>query len=201
MFVCVYHTLAKSSESSSSAQEIKTSTRNLPLFTTVSWTMDTSQLISYPFSSRVSTMPTTNFLSSKPNERKQRRLGWVMQMRKYSSISLFTHRTHPQVLSSVFGDTPNEVALHLGSLNSNKYSCYEDTLQGHLAEYLIYLSTAQSFWFSLNSSYDNDFHLSQQFGMTAHNYECLLVAANLAVFHQSWGFTIKILQWKKFLDP
>jgi hypothetical protein len=60
--------------------------------------------------------------------------------------------------------------------------CYEDTLHGHLAEYLIYLSTAQSFWFSLNSSYDHDFHLSQQFGMTAHSYECLLVAANQAVF-------------------
>jgi hypothetical protein len=36
--------------------------------------------------------------------------------------------------------------------------------------------------------------------MTAHSYECLLVAANLAVFHKSWGFTIKILQWKKFLE-
>jgi hypothetical protein len=60
---------------------------------------------------------------------------------------------------------------------------------------MIYLSTAQSFWFSLNSSYDHDFHLSQRFGMTAHSYECLLVAANLAVFHKSWGFTIKILQY------
>ncbi len=36
--------------------------------------------------------------------------------------------------------------------------------------------------------------------MTAHSYECLLVAADLAVFHKSWGFTIKILQWKKFLE-
>jgi hypothetical protein len=75
-------------------------------------------------------------------------------------------------------------------------SCYEDTLQCNLADYLIYLSTAQSFWFSLNSSYGHDFHLSQRFGMMAHSYECLLVAANLAVFHKSWawGFTIKILQ-------
>jgi hypothetical protein len=36
--------------------------------------------------------------------------------------------------------------------------------------------------------------------MTTHSYECLLVAANLAVFHKSWGFTIKILHWKKFLE-
>jgi len=46
----------------------------------------------------------------------------------------------------------------------------------------------------------HDFHLSQQFGMTTHSYECLFVAANLAVFHKSWGFTIKILHWKKFLE-
>ena len=88
----------------------------------------------------------------------------------------------------------------MGSLNSNMSLCYEDTLHGHLAEYMIYLSTAQSFWFSLNLSYDHDFDLSQRFGMMAHSYECLLVAANLAVFHKSWGFTINILQWKKFLE-
>ena len=38
-------------------------------------------------------------------------------------------------------------------------SCYEDTLHGHLAEYMIYLSTAQSFWFSLNLSYNNGWHV------------------------------------------
>ena len=34
--------------------------------------------------------------------------------------------------------------------------------------------------------------------MMAHDYECLLVAANLAVF--TWGIIVKILQWKKFLE-
>ena len=34
--------------------------------------------------------------------------------------------------------------------------------------------------------------------MTAHDYECLLVAANLAFF--TWGIIVKILQWKKFLE-
>ena len=77
---------------------------------------------------------------------------------------------------------------------------YDGGLLGHLAEHMLYLSTTPSFWYSLNSSYDHDFHLSQRFGMTAHSYECLLVAANLAVFHKSWGFTIQILQWKRFLE-
>ena len=34
----------------------------------------------------------------------------------------------------------------------------------HLAEHMIHLSTASSFWFSLNSSYDNEFHLSKRLG-------------------------------------
>jgi len=59
------------------------------------------------------------------------------------------------------------------------------TLLDHLAEYMIYLSTASSFWFSLNSSYDHEFHLSQRFGMPPHyDYVCLLVAANLTKSHR-----------------
>jgi hypothetical protein len=37
---------------------------------------------------------------------------------------------------------------------------YGGTLLDHLAEHMVYLSTASSFWFSLNSSYDHEFHLS-----------------------------------------
>jgi hypothetical protein len=36
---------------------------------------------------------------------------------------------------------------------------YGNTSLGHLTNHLIYLSTASSFWFSLNSSYEHDFHL------------------------------------------
>ena len=69
---------------------------------------------------------------------------------------------------------------------------YEDTLHGHLAEYMIYLSTAQSFWFSLNLTYDHDFDLSQRFGMTAHSYECLLVAANAAHLAHFFAVTVTV---------
>ncbi len=37
---------------------------------------------------------------------------------------------------------------------------YDGTLLDHLAEHMVYLSTASSFWFSLDSSYDHEFHLS-----------------------------------------
>ena len=43
---------------------------------------------------------------------------------------------------------------------------YGGALLDHLADHLIYLSTASSFWFSLDSSYDHEFHLSKQLGMS-----------------------------------
>ena len=76
----------------------------------------------------------------------------------------------------------------------------DGTILGHLAEHMLYLSTASSFWFSLSGSHDHSFHLSQQLGMAPHDYECLLVAANLAQFDPRWGFTMKIVRWKRFLE-
>jgi hypothetical protein len=37
---------------------------------------------------------------------------------------------------------------------------YDGTILDHLAEHVLYLSTASSFWFRLDSSYDHEFHLS-----------------------------------------
>jgi len=70
----------------------------------------------------------------------------------------------------------------------------------HLADHLIYLTSSSSFWFSLNSDYDHDFYLSKRLGMTPKDYEYLLVAADLAHFHKRWGFSIKIMKWKFFLE-
>jgi hypothetical protein len=77
---------------------------------------------------------------------------------------------------------------------------YDGTLLDHLAEHIRYLSTASSFWFSVNSSYDHGCHLSKRMGMSPQDYEYLLVAASLAHFHQKWGFSIKITKWKLFLE-
>ena len=77
---------------------------------------------------------------------------------------------------------------------------YDGSLLDHLAQHMIFLSTAPSFWYSLNSSYDHGFHLSHRLGMTPHDYERLLAAANLAHYHPKWGFTILADRWKMFLD-
>ncbi len=77
---------------------------------------------------------------------------------------------------------------------------YDGSLLDHLAEYMIYLSTVSSFWFSLDSSYNHEFHLSKRFGMSPQDYEHLLVAAHLAHFHTKWGFSIKKLKWKLFFE-
>ncbi len=87
-----------------------------------------------------------------------------------------------------------------GSREMDMTTTYDGTLLDHLAEHMMYLSAASSFWFNLNSSDDHDCHLSKRLGMSPHDYEYLLVAANLAQFHPKWGFSIKILKWKLFLE-
>jgi len=84
----------------------------------------------------------------------------------------------------------------------NMSTIYDGTLLDHLdlAKHNKYLSTASSFWFSVNSSYDHGCHLSKRMDMSPQDFEYLLVAANLAHFHQKWGFSIKISKWKLFLE-
>ena len=77
---------------------------------------------------------------------------------------------------------------------------YDGSLLDHLAEYMRFLATASSFWFSLDSSYDHEFHLSKRFGMSPQDYERLLVAAHLAHFHEKWGFSIKKVNWNLFVE-
>ena len=77
---------------------------------------------------------------------------------------------------------------------------YDGTILDHLAEHMLYLSTTSLFWFSLDSSYDHEFHLSHRLGMTPLDYKCILAAANLAHYHPKWGFTILVGRWKMFLE-
>jgi hypothetical protein len=72
-------------------------------------------------------------------------------------------------------------------------------LLDHIAEFLLFLSDAPSFWFTLNTSYNHSLHLSSWFGLSPHNYECLLAAVNLTTYTKS-GFTIKPREWKMFFD-
>jgi hypothetical protein len=61
---------------------------------------------------------------------------------------------------------------------------YNSNSHHHLADHLIYLSSSSSFWISLNSSYDHEFHLSKQLGMSPQDYEYLLMALDLASIHK-----------------
>jgi hypothetical protein len=95
---------------------------------------------------------------------------------------------------------PKEAPFQKGSRIFNMVTSYEVISLDHLAERMIHLSTASSFWFSLNSSYDHEFHLSKRLGITPQDYEFLLVAADLAYFHKRWGFSIKMMKLKLFLE-
>ncbi len=64
---------------------------------------------------------------------------------------------------------PHKPLFHFGSRETTMSKSYDGTLLDHLAEHMIHLSTASSFWFSLNLSYDHGCNLSQQLGITRAN--------------------------------
>ncbi len=73
-----------------------------------------------------------------------------------------------------------------------------ESILDHIAEYLRFISDAQSFWFTLNTSYGHGFHLVHRFRLEPNDYEVLLVVADLASYTQL-GFAIKPTARRKFL--
>jgi hypothetical protein len=70
----------------------------------------------------------------------------------------------------------------------------------HIADFLRHLSNAQSFWFTLDTSYDHGCHLSKQFRMSPDEYEMLLFVAGLAsASNGRYGFKMKPDAWSKFI--
>jgi hypothetical protein len=72
------------------------------------------------------------------------------------------------------------------------------TVLYQIARFFIFLSDAASYWYSLNKSWDDEFHLAKQFGMDKANYKVLLIAGNSATYR---GESLCILadQWKSYL--
>jgi len=68
----------------------------------------------------------------------------------------------------------------------------------HIADFLKFISSAQSFWFSLDTSYDHGCHLASRFRLDPDEYEALLIVAGLASYTR-FGFQIKAGAWRKFL--
>ncbi len=71
-----------------------------------------------------------------------------------------------------------------------------DVLRDHIADFLIFLSSAPSFWFSLNTSYDHGCHLANQFRLDPDEYEALLIVAGLALYTR-FGFAMKPTAWSQ----
>ena len=68
-----------------------------------------------------------------------------------------------------------------------------------LADLLIFLSGAKSYWYTLNTCHEHGIHLANRFGMTHEHYVALLVAADLAKYVNG-VLTIKLFQWENFLQ-
>ncbi len=77
------------------------------------------------------------------------------------------------------------------------FSSSESVLD-HIADYLTFISDAQSFWFRLNMSYNHGCHLANRFHLKPNDYEVLLVVASVALY-TGLGFAIKPTAWRKFL--
>jgi hypothetical protein len=61
-------------------------------------------------------------------------------------------------------------------------SASKESILAAIANQLIFLSGAKSYWYTLNKSHEHGFHLANRFGMTHEHYVALLVAADLAKF-------------------
>jgi hypothetical protein len=69
-------------------------------------------------------------------------------------------------------------------------SLSSEALLDHIADFLKFISSAQSFWFSLNTSYNHGCHLASRFRLDPDEYEALLIIAGLASYTR-FGFQIK----------
>jgi hypothetical protein len=66
----------------------------------------------------------------------------------------------------------------------------------HIADFLKFISSAQSFWFTLDTSYDHGCHLANRFRLDPGEYEALLIVAGLALYTR-FGFAMKPTAWSK----
>ena len=55
---------------------------------------------------------------------------------------------------------PEEALFNFGPRETTMSARYDGTILDHLSEFLLFLSTASWFWFSLDSSYNHEFHIS-----------------------------------------
>jgi hypothetical protein len=86
---------------------------------------------------------------------------------------------------------------HFGGQNLGM-SSRSEALLDRIADFLKFISNTQSYWFTLNTSYDHGCHLTNRSRLDQKEYEAVLIVAGLANYTR-FGFQIKAGTWRKFL--
>ena len=92
-------------------------------------------------------------------------------------------------------NNPDEGVLHFSS-HILEMSSSSEALLDHIANFLKFISNTQSFWFTLDTSYNHGCHLTNRFRLEPNDYEVLLVVAGLAHYTR-YGFAMKPTVWSK----
>jgi hypothetical protein len=116
-------------------------------------------------------------------------------MEMFSSLDKFL--TFSGLKSGGASKHPDEGVCHFSPLIL-QMSARSEALLDHIADFLKFISSAQSFWFSLDTSYDHGCHLASRFSLDPDEYEALLIIAGLASYTR-FGLQIKAGAWRKFL--
>ena len=66
-------------------------------------------------------------------------------------------------------------------------SSRSEALLDHIADFLKFISNTQSYWFTLNTSYDHGCHLANRFCLDQKEYEAVLIVTGLANYTR-FGF-------------
>ena len=116
-------------------------------------------------------------------------------MEMFSSLDKFL--TFSGLKSGGASKHPDEGVCHFSPLIL-QMSARSEALLDHIADFLKFISSAQLFWFSLDTSYDHGCHLASRFRLDPDEYEALLIIAGLASYTR-FGLQIKAGAWRKFL--
>jgi hypothetical protein len=68
----------------------------------------------------------------------------------------------------------------------------------YIADFLKFISNTQSYWFSLDTSYNHGSHFANQIRLDPEEYKALLIVAGLALCTR-FGFQIKATAWRKLI--
>jgi hypothetical protein len=110
----------------------------------------------------------------------------------FVSLSEFLTKREPK--SVVASEHPADTESHFGSRFLAVSSRY-DVVRDHIANFLIFLSNTQSFWFTLDTSYNHGCYLANQFCLDPEDYKVVspLVAPPWCCFVMPAG--CRIASW------